>query len=47
LTKTNIKDLLDGKETIVKGIKKADKNTYNAVVKLNEKGYIDFVSFTK
>lgn len=47
LTKTNIKDLLDGKETTVKGIKKADKNTYNAVVKLNEKGFIDFVSFAK
>lgn len=47
LTKTNIKELLDGKQTTVKGIKKADKNTYNAVVKLNAKGFIDFVSFAK
>lgn len=45
LTKANIKDLLEGKNTTVKGIKKADKTTYNAVVKLNEKGFIDFVSF--
>lgn len=47
LTKTNIKELLDGEQTTVKGIKKADKNTYNAVVKLNAKGFIDFVSFAK
>lgn len=47
LTKTNIKDLLEGKETLVKNIKKADKNTYNANVKINEKGFIDFVSFAK
>jgi len=42
LTKANIKNLLEGKETTVEGIKKADKTTYNAVVRLNEKGFIDF-----
>lgn len=47
LTKGNIKDLLSGKETLVKDIKNANKKTYNAVVKLNDKGYIDFVSFAK
>lgn len=47
LGKTNVKNLLKGKETVIKNIKKADKNTYNAVVKLNEKGFIDFVSFSK
>ena len=47
LTKGNIKDLLEGKETLVKSIKKADKTTYNAIVKVNEKGFIDFVSFAK
>lgn len=47
LGKTNVKNLLEGKETVIKNIKKADKNTYNAVVKLNEKGFIDFVSFAK
>ena len=47
LTKNNIKDLLEGKETLVKNIKKADKKNYNAIVKINEKGFIDFVSFAK
>ncbi|MES9667891.1 DNA topoisomerase III [Bacillus nitratireducens] len=47
LGKTNVKNLLEGKETVIKNIKKADKNTYNALVKLNEKGFIDFVSFAK
>lgn len=47
LTKTNIKELLEKKETVVKNIKKADKNTYNAKVKLTDKGYIEFDSFTK
>ncbi|PFD16699.1 DNA topoisomerase 3 [Bacillus cereus] len=47
LGKTNVKNLLEGKETVIKNIKKADKKTYNAVVKLNEKGFIDFVSFAK
>ncbi|WP_186672923.1 DNA topoisomerase III [Sporosarcina sp. BP05] len=47
LTKTNVKDLLQRKETLVKNIKKADKTTYNANIKVNEKGYIDLVSFAK
>ena len=47
LTKKNIKELLEGKETLVKGIKKADGKTYNAVIKLNDRGYIDFVAFGK
>lgn len=33
------KELLNGKETLVKGIKNKDKKTYNAVVKIGEKGY--------
>ena len=47
LTKTNVKELLEGKETLVKGIKNKEKKTYNAVVKIGEKGYIDFISFSK
>lgn len=45
LTKTNLKDLLVGKETVVSGIKKADKTTYNAKIKLSNTGQITFVSF--
>jgi DNA topoisomerase-3 len=45
LTKTNLKDLLFGKETVVSGIKKADKTTYNAKIKLSDTGQITFVSF--
>ncbi|ENB9471427.1 topoisomerase DNA-binding C4 zinc finger domain-containing protein, partial [Listeria monocytogenes] len=47
LTKTNLKELLNGKETLVKGIKNKDKKMYNAVVKIGEKGYIKFISFGK
>lgn len=47
LTKKNIKELLEGKETLVKSIKKADKKTYNANIKLNDSGYLSFVSFGK
>lgn len=47
LTKKNIKELLEGKETLVKSIKKADKKTYNANIKLNDSGYLSFVSFEK
>ena len=47
LTKTNIKELLEGKETLVKGIKNKEKKPYNAVVKIGENGYIDFISFSK
>ncbi|HAQ7454258.1 topoisomerase, partial [Enterococcus faecalis] len=39
--------LLEGKETLVKGIKNKEKKPYNAVVKIGEKGYIDFISFSK
>ncbi|WP_445513446.1 topoisomerase DNA-binding C4 zinc finger domain-containing protein [Staphylococcus pseudintermedius] len=34
LTKTNVKELLEGKETLVKGIKNKEKKPYNAVVKM-------------
>ncbi|WVE60175.1 topoisomerase C-terminal repeat-containing protein (plasmid) [Enterococcus faecium] len=34
LTKTNIKELLEGKETLIKGIKNKEKKSYNAVVKI-------------
>ena len=47
LTKTNVKELLKGKETVVKGIKTKDQKKYNATVKLGEKGYIEFLSFSK
>ncbi|WP_410989334.1 hypothetical protein [Bacillus cereus] len=42
-----MKNLLEVTETVIKNIKKADENTYNTVVKLNEKGFIDFVAFSK
>lgn len=45
LTKPNLKDLLVGKETVVSGIKKADKTTYSAKIKLSDTGQITFVSF--
>lgn len=45
--KANVKELLEGKETLVKGIKTKDRKSYNAVVKIGEKGYIDFISFSK
>ncbi|HFU4112631.1 TPA: topoisomerase C-terminal repeat-containing protein, partial [Streptococcus suis] len=32
LTKTNVKELLEGKETLVKGIKTKDRKSYNAKV---------------
>lgn len=35
LTKTNLMDLINGKETVVKGVRNKDKTkTYNVVVKL-------------
>ena len=46
-TLVSIKELLEGKETLIKGIKNKDKKSYNAVVKIGEKGYIDFISFSK
>lgn len=45
LTKTNIKQLLKDKETVVKGIKSKSGNRYNAKVKLNNKNFLDFVEF--
>lgn len=48
LSKKNIQDLLAGKETTINKVKKKDsKETYNAKIKANEKGYIEFVSFAK
>lgn len=45
LTKKNIKELLENKETIVTNIKSKNGNKYNAKVKLNDKNYIEFVEF--
>lgn len=45
LTKTNVRELLQGKETTVKSIKNKSSKTYNVKVTMNEKGYLDFVSF--
>ena len=47
LTKSNIKELLEGKETQIKGIKTKEKKAYNAIVKIGDKGYIEFISFGK
>lgn len=47
LTKTNIKDLLQNKETKVSNIKKANGDTYNAMIKLNTNGYMELVKFIK
>ena len=47
LTKSNIKALLQGETTIIKGIKNKEKKPYNAEVKQNDKGYIELVSFVK
>ena len=47
LTKSNIKELLEGKETQIKGIKTKEKKAYNAIVKIGDNGYIEFVSFGK
>ena len=48
LTKKNLSELLEKQATTVMKVKAKDgKNTYNANVKLNEKGYIVFVSFAK
>lgn len=44
LTKKNIQELLEGKGTLVKGIKQSDKTTYDATVTLNEKGYLTLVT---
>ena len=38
-----MKNLLEGKETVIKNIKKADKKMYDAVVKLKEKRHIDLL----
>ncbi|OJG19122.1 hypothetical protein RR47_GL001732 [Enterococcus columbae DSM 7374 = ATCC 51263] len=46
LSKTNVAELLSGKETLIKGIKSKDKTkSYNALVKIGEKGYLDFLAF--
>lgn len=48
LSKTNIKQLLKDGSSVVKGIKKKDKSeTYDAVVTLNDKGYVQFKEFAK
>src|SRR5699024_3718300 len=47
LTKTNVRDILQGKETIIKSIKNKNGKTYNGKVKMNEKGYLDFIEFAK
>jgi DNA topoisomerase-3 len=46
LTKTNIKQLLSDKETTIKGIKKKDSSsTYDAIVGMNQKGFLEFKGF--
>lgn len=48
LTKTNIKQLLSDKKTVVKGVKKKDSDkTYDAVITLDNKGYYQFKEFAK
>ncbi|MFB5348642.1 DNA topoisomerase 3 [Enterococcus faecalis] len=47
LTKKNIQELLAGKETTVTGIKTKEKKTYDAIVRQNENGYLEFVSFAQ
>ena len=47
LTKKNVKELLEEKETIVTNIKSKNGNKYNAKVNMNDKNYIEFVEFAK
>ncbi|HAP3021341.1 TPA: DNA topoisomerase 3 [Enterococcus faecalis] len=47
LTKKNIQELIAGKETTVTGIKTKEKKTYDAIVRQNENGYLEFVSFAQ
>lgn len=47
LTKKNIQELIEGKETMVTGIKTKEKKTYDAIVRQNENGYLEFVSFAQ
>lgn len=47
LTKKNIQELIEGKETTVTGIKTKEKKTYDAIVCQNENGYLEFVSFAQ
>lgn len=47
LTKTNTKQLLSDKKTIVKGVKKKDSTvTYDAIVELTDKGFLQFKGFS-
>lgn len=45
LTKTNVNELLDSKDTIVTGIKSKNGTKYNAKIQLNDKGFIDLKEF--
>ncbi|EME3503333.1 DNA topoisomerase 3 [Enterococcus faecium] len=47
LTKKNVQELVAGKETTITGIKNKEKKTYDAIVRQNEKGYLEFVSFAQ
>ncbi|MCU9794441.1 DNA topoisomerase 3 [Enterococcus faecalis] len=47
LTKKNIQELIEGKETTVTGIKTKEKKMYDAIVRQNENGYLEFVSFAQ
>lgn len=48
LTKANVKQLLSNGSSIVRGIKTKDNaNTYDAVVTINNKGYVQFKEFAK
>lgn len=45
LTKKNIKDLLEEKNTIITNLKSKNGNKYSAKVSLNKNGYIEFLEF--
>lgn len=48
LGKKNVRDLLSGKETTIKKIKKKNsKETYDAKIRTNDKGFIEMVGFSK
>lgn len=47
LTKKNIGELLEKKETIVTNLKSKNGNKYNAKVSLNDKNFIEFIEFAE
>lgn len=47
LTKKNVSELLEEKETIVTNLKSKNGNKYNAKVSLNDNNFIEFIGFSK